>query len=228
MQPVRTGLTLEEVHAEMAAFYRRHGTFPSRSSGRCETLPLTYHQLNTYLYRGKRGLPGRSSVALEAKVVAEKLGIEVIDTHSPLTIGQIHQEIRHYRKTRGQFPTRASGYIPGLRTTWKALDHALLGGNRELSKSSLTKEIVVVAEQLGQKVRKLCKPALRLSQVHEAIVAHRRRTGRFPTVDSGRSPELDADWRSVNMALSQGLRGLPGGSSLSREVAKISANQREC
>ena len=56
VQPVRTRTdTGRSAMPTLAAFYRKHGTFPSRSSGRCETFPLTYHQLNTYLYRGSVG-----------------------------------------------------------------------------------------------------------------------------------------------------------------------------
>jgi hypothetical protein len=50
---------------------------------------------------------------------------------------------------------------------------------------------------------------------------HRDRIGRWPTAQSG--PVLDAPgetWNGINLALWQGLRGLPGGSSLSGLVHK--------
>jgi hypothetical protein len=49
---------------------------------------------------------------------------------------------------------------------------------------------------------------------------HRKRTGRWPTENSG--PVADAPgevWANVNTALLQGLRGLPGGSSLAVLIA---------
>jgi hypothetical protein len=47
--------------------------------------------------------------------------------------------------------------------------------------------------------------------------AHHRRTRRWPTATSGQIPESTGDtWLAVEMALLTGLRGLPGGDSLSR------------
>ena len=46
---------------------------------------------------------------------------------------------------------------------------------------------------------------------------HRHRTGRWAHADSGPVEGVRGEnWRAVNRALARGLRGLPGGSSLSR------------
>ena len=47
------------------------------------------------------------------------------------------------------------------------------------------------------------------------IVDYRRKTGKFPVVLAGEIPGTNGEtWRIVDKALSRGLRGLPGGSSL--------------
>jgi hypothetical protein len=51
--------------------------------------------------------------------------------------------------------------------------------------------------------------------------AHYRRTGRWPSVLSGRVPEAPAEtWSRINMALDHGYRGLRGGTTLSRLLAR--------
>src|SRR2546425_7817049 len=51
--------------------------------------------------------------------------------------------------------------------------------------------------------------------------AHCKRTGHWPSLNSGRiSGTLDETWRRVDSALRVGLRGLPGGSSLARLLAE--------
>jgi hypothetical protein len=61
------------------------------------------------------------------------------------------------------------------------------------------------------------KPPLTVAQILAWADGHQARTGRWPTLNSG--PVAGAagpTWRIVNAALEQGLRGLPGGSSLAR------------
>jgi hypothetical protein len=57
--------------------------------------------------------------------------------------------------------------------------------------------------------------------------AHRARTGRWP--HSGSGPVDDASgetWSAINLALAQGSRGLPGGSSLARLLEEHRGKQR--
>lgn len=51
--------------------------------------------------------------------------------------------------------------------------------------------------------------------------AHRRRTGQWPVVRSGRIHGSSGDtWIAINLALTYGSRGLPGGDSLARLLAR--------
>jgi hypothetical protein len=53
-------------------------------------------------------------------------------------------------------------------------------------------------------------------------LAHRKRTGRWPTALSGPVVEAPGEtWRGVEMALVQGQRGLPKGSSLARVLKPL-------
>ena len=154
-------------------------------------------------------------------MVAEKLKLEVIDTRSPLTIAQVHGAIRQYRQEHGQFPD------PGVRLHSRVENNLEGAGPRPAWREPGATEVVADARSCH------CDKAPggdspEALQTGNQPVANSRghcdssaADGAFPTVKSGRSRELDSDWRSVNMALSQGLRGLPGGSSLSQEVAKI-------
>ena len=66
------------------------------------------------------------------------------------------------------------------------------------------------------------KPPLALGKILAWADAHHRRTGRWPAI-ACRSPIPEASgesWCAINSALSYGSRGLPGGSSLARLLAK--------
>lgn len=69
--------------------------------------------------------------------------------------------------------------------------------------------------------RRLARRPLSVAEVLHWADAYRELTGRWPGVNSG--PIIGArfeTWRNVDMALRQGLRGLPGGTSLARLLAE--------
>jgi hypothetical protein len=60
-----------------------------------------------------------------------------------------------------------------------------------------------------------------VQKILEWADAHHRRTGRWPGVLSGEIPEAPGeDWHAVNFALYRGFRGLPGGDSLAKLLAR--------
>ena len=62
---------------------------------------------------------------------------------------------------------------------------------------------------------------LTLAQILAWADEHRARTGEWPVASSGPVEGVPGEkWEAVNWALAQGLRGLPGGSSLSRLLAE--------
>src|SRR5579872_5199250 len=65
------------------------------------------------------------------------------------------------------------------------------------------------------------RPPLNAERILRWADAHRRRTGRWPTSDSGDVFGVPGQtWQAVNRALFVGSRGLPGGSSLARLLAR--------
>src|ERR1700722_1950602 len=64
-------------------------------------------------------------------------------------------------------------------------------------------------------------PLLRISQILRWADRHHAQTGHWPNVSSGHVRSVAGEkWSNINQALRLGLRGLPGGSSLARVLAK--------
>src|SRR5690349_10355485 len=125
----------------------------------------------------------------------------------------------HQRRT-GRWPMRASGPVTAgpLGLTWRALDNALRLGLRGLEGgSSLARHL---AEH--RNVRNLSQlPRLSRQQILAWADAHQKRTGAWPTTQSGPVAGAPGEmWRALDSALRVGLRGLPGGSSLARLLAE--------
>jgi hypothetical protein len=164
------------------------------------------------LRNGSRELPGGSSLAqlLAAhRGTRNKKRLPLLDVSQLLALADAH-----FART-GQWPTRKSGRIleaPG--ETWAAVDAALHHGCRGFpGDTSLAR---VLARHRGVRNRKAL-PRLTESQILAWAKAHRRRTGRWPREKTG--PVTDAPgetWAGVNAALREGLRKLPGGTSLHR------------
>jgi hypothetical protein len=74
---------------------------------------------------------------------------------------------------------------------------------------------------MERRVRNLAnRPTLSAVQILAWADDHHGRTGRWPVAASGPIPGTDDSWKIVDAALREGLRGLPGGSSLVRLLAK--------
>jgi hypothetical protein len=175
----------------------------------------TWKDIDLALRIGARGLrPGRSLPQLLAK----RRGARNLPGTPPLTEALILKWAdRCFRRT-GQWPRFNSGEVPG-RTgeTWAAVDAALRDGTRGLPGGySLAR---LLHDQRGVR-NKSRLPRLSKMQILAWADDHLRRTGRYPTAESG--PVWGAPgetWKAVHLALAQGLRGLPGGSSLARLLA---------
>jgi hypothetical protein len=120
----------------------------------------------------------------------------------------------HCQRT-GDWPTADSGPIPDEPgETWAGVCGVLQQGCRGLpGGSSLAR---LLAEHRNARNQRALPPL-----TEEAILfwadAYYQRTGDWPTADSGPIPdERGETWTGVDMALSRGNRGLPGGSSLAR------------
>jgi len=121
-----------------------------------------------------------------------------------------------HRERTGGWPKVLSGPVVGGPggLTWGQIDHALRSGHRSLpGGDSLAR---LLARERGRR-HNYGRPPL----TAEAILGWARRfheqTGQWPRVRSGTlALPAGENWAAVNNALQQGLRGLPGGDSLSR------------
>jgi hypothetical protein len=119
----------------------------------------------------------------------------------------------------GCWPKRDSGPIEGTASeTWSAVDGALQHGHRGLRPGSSI--IKLLADHRGYRHRNYL-PLLRVQDVLVWADAHRRRTGAWPTRESG--PVADAlgeTWNAIDLALVRGARGLRGGVTLADLLAR--------
>jgi hypothetical protein len=63
------------------------------------------------------------------------------------------------------------------------------------------------------------RPDLTVARILTWADDYHRRNGRWPRHSSGRIRPFDETWHAINMALTRGHRGLPGGSSLAKLLA---------
>jgi hypothetical protein len=218
-------LTEQQVLAWADAHHARTGQWPTWCSGPVAGAPQeNWMAVDAALRAGKRSLPGGSSVA---RLLAQQRGKRNHMGLPSLTREQVLAWADAHHGRTGRWPTRDSGPIaeaPG--ETWDAVNTALQRGGRGLpGRSSLT---LLLAQRRGYRHQRLL-PRLSDRQILHWADAFHRRTGGWPTVRSGAIPDSHGEtWRGVHSALYQGLRGLPGGSSLARllEQARGARNEQ--
>jgi hypothetical protein len=164
---------------------------------------------------GSRGLPGGDTLP---RLLARERGKRHPGELPRLTERKVAAWAQAHRDRTGRWPTENSGPVAGAPgESWSAVAGALKQGWRGLPRGSLPR---LLARRCGARNR-TSLPRLTEGRVLRWADAHRRRSGRWPQADSG--PVAGAPgqtWQGVNKALVQGLRGLPGGSSLARLLAE--------
>lgn len=136
-----------------------------------------------------------------------------------LSIQQILAWADTLHRRTGKWPRTTDGKVwgaPGEK--WRNINMALRQGSRGLPRGSSLARLL--AEHRGVRNRKGL-PWLTVHQILTWADAHQRRTGKWPTRHSGPINEAPGEtWLGVQSALDHGARGLPGGSSLARLLAK--------
>jgi hypothetical protein len=214
----RPEFSIAQILAWADAHHRRTGDWPRMSAGSIRGAPAgeSWRNVDTALRLGLRGLPGGSSLA---QLLARERGVRNIRRLPPLTLEQILAWAEAHRRRTGGWPTSDAGAIseaPG--ESWRGVDQALRGGLRGLSAGSSLARLL--AEKRG--VRNLQGlPPLTPRQILTWVDAHHRRTGGWPTCESGAIPEAPGEtWKGVHAALHLGRRGMAHGSSLARLLAE--------
>jgi hypothetical protein len=219
MRRIRRRSFLVEEILHWADVYRETtGRWPTKNSG---PIALTkglekWSAVDRSLRYGLRGLNGGSSLA---QLLSERRGVRNIQKLSPLSEEQILRWADEHQRRTGSWPTAKSGAIADSGgEQWHAIDTALHLGSRKLQGGSSLARLL--ARQRGVRNRKQLPP-LTEENILAWADAHYQRTGAWPKGNSG--PVVDAPgetWTAVNVALRNGIRHLPGGSSLARLLTR--------
>lgn len=136
-----------------------------------------------------------------------------------LTIPQILAWAEYYRLRTGRWPKAHSGRVaPMTALTWASVNVALVKGLRGLPQGSSLARLLADTRGVRNKGN---LPRLTVPHILGWADSHHRRTGHWPHVKSGRIADAPGEtWNGVNTALERGGRGLPGGDSLLRLLAR--------
>ena len=118
---------------------------------------------------------------------------------TPLTFSQILHWADAFHRRHRRWPTSRDGPIPSTAdATWRRVDTALRLGLRGLPGGSSLPQLL--ADERG--VRKHAyQPSLTVPQILSWADSYRRRTGRWPTIDSGPIDQAPGEtWRRIDNA----------------------------
>jgi hypothetical protein len=179
---------------------------------------------------GKRGkvrasLPAKITLDLPTRVTDRFADafylrtVRAITPLPPLTEEQILKWADAHHERTGEWPKQKSGDVFGVPgEKWMNIHAALYEGRRGLfGDSSLAN---LLAEKRGVR-NHLSLPDLTVRQILEWADAHHQKTGQWPKQTTGTVLHArEEKWINIEAALSQGGRGLPGGSTLARLLAE--------
>ena len=205
----KSDLSVRQILEWADAHHAKHGKWPHAKAGRINGTDENWSAINVALRVGVRGLAGGTSLArLLARKRARKTHLDA----TMLTVDQILIWADEFFRRKGTWPIRSSGRIRGTQETWARVNDALKGGYRGLPGSSSLAAVLVKHRNARTSIS---RPKLTEAQITEWAIAHLERHGEWPHQKSGKCDSQAERWGSLDMALRQGYRGLPGGSSLS-------------
>ena len=211
-------LSLDRI-LQWADQYRiRNGKWPHQNSGLIAgSHGETWKGVEMALRRGNRGLPGGSSIG---KLLAQRRAKRYQPALPKLTVARILDWADGHRARTGNWPTSRSGQILDSHSeTWAGIVHALQSRGRGLRIRGMTLPQLLLKHRGVQK-KYIRRPPFSLEQILRWADAHKRRTGRWPKVNTGRIPDSDGEtWLRVERAFERGVRGLPASLSLAKVLA---------
>ncbi len=189
------------------------GNWPAQKDGPVSGVPgESWINIDDALRVGRGGLPGGSSLPT---VLAEHRGRRHMGRLPRLTIAMILAWADDHHRRTGKWPHSDSGPVEGVALeSWRNIDTTLKFGRRgHPAGGSLA---AFLAERRGKTPRNKM-PKLSISRILRWADRHRSRTGDWPIETSGTVVDAPENtWLAINTALANGIRGLPGGSSLAR------------
>lgn len=210
-------LTESQILAWADAHQRRTGEWPIKFSGPVHGVKgESWNAVDHSLRIGRRGLPGNSSLA---QLLEARRGVRNVRAVPDLAVEQVLAWADDHRARTGAWPTRESGPIPGtVGETWGAVAQALVVGGRGLGEPSSLARLLASHRSVRNHMD---VPGLSESLIVAWADAHHERTERWPIRSSGAIPDADGEaWSAVDAALVMGVRGLPGGDSLAKFLAR--------
>jgi hypothetical protein len=213
----RSILYIGRILAWADAHLERTGKWPENSSGRIwETADEHWANIDQALRKGLRGLRRGSSLP---RLLAQRRGKRNRKQLPKYTLKRILEWADGHYKRTGNWPITLSGPIaeaPG--ETWLAVDVALRHGQRGLLGGDSLAQLLDARRSVPNRVK---RPPFSVGQIMAWADAFRKRTGNWPTVRSGVILGTDNEtWNKINKALMEGKRGLRGGSSLFKLLAR--------
>jgi len=190
---------------------KRYGRWPNCHSGAVTgAAGETWSRINTALSKGRRGLPGGENLH---GLLRKRAGKPRHRYKSVLSRNHIIAWAREHRSRTGLWPTAESGRVRGAPgETWRAIDSALHRGHRGLHGGS---SLAHFLDQVAGRTPRRTKPRLTIAQIVRWADEHRKRTGDWPTRESGPVRGAPGEtWMAVQSALIGGWRGLARGNSL--------------
>ena len=212
-RPKKPSLDEDLILSWADAHHARHGVWPNTKSGPVDDQPgETWAAIRQALTLGYRGLLPGSSLSL---LLQDRRGVYRHKDQPAFTEDQILVWADSYLEKYGRYPIVRDGAIEwAANVTWAAVNCALRAGVRGLpGNSSLAK---LLLERRGRRSL-ACLPDLSIDGVLAWMDDHYTLTGTWPTKESGVvAADPSEQWAAVDAALRNGLRSLPGGTSLIR------------
>jgi hypothetical protein len=211
-EPNTTPLTVVQILKWMDLHREQTGEWPTPRSGLLgDQSGEEWRKIDSALRDGHRSLPGGSSIM---RLLAKERGVRNIKNLPDLNKNEILAWADAYYERTGEVPGRFSGPIPESDgENWMSVATAMYAGKRGMERGVSLAQFL---EGRGPRVnRELPKPKLITDQIVLWAKAHCRRTGDWPDMHAGRVTDApDEAWWRIERALSNGQRGLAGGSSL--------------
>ena len=210
-------LTIQQILAWADLFHDRTGRWPAIESGPVENAPgENWSAVHHALRAGRRGLPGRQSLA---GLLEQERGVQNCAVRRTMTIEDIIRWADAHHDRLGSWPRKNSGPIPEApRETWRSVSRALTDGLHGLSGRTTLSQLL--HEKRGVPLIQNVT-SFTIDGILAWADAHYARTGHWPGTNSGAIPESPGDtWDTVRSALRAGTRGLERGPSLAELLAE--------
>ena len=188
-----------------------------------DQLRLEVGKLGTHAKKNQ--LPQKIKVdipRLVTKDFAQAFYIRMVKKTTPPPILRIQQILEwadeHYKRI-GKWPSKKSGPVHGAKgETWSIVNTSLITGVRGLPGDSSLPQLL--SEHRGVR-NKQALPPYTINQILKWADEYKKQTGKWPSKKSGPVHGAKGEtWSRVDSSLIEGIRGLPGSSSLPKLLAE--------